>query len=482
MTMELDFPRRRIFNTTFSTPANATGASKPVYQIVTSRTWAFFPDKTTIMRYSDGESQNWCVVAEIIWNWPSQDRSYVHYVPWTWRGILETYTWRSYGFEPTLYDAKGNIAVTYKRDPAGLRPPNSPSPLGHLKFSPEIAQNPSVMDAMFTSFFIFKTCRDVSFPWQKKSMNPHDQQPPKQMHAVLQPVEEQKPVQEQTKQEGEPTKDGEEKKEEEKRPESGQHQDQARVDKNQTFTVSEISYHQICAIYLPEIDSASMPIWQFTVLFKRVQGSIATLHLTTTSPNHHITISDIQKKSENTFILLYTNGAWHMRTHLVLTYNHSMPVFRKSPSSKQSINILPYLRSASSKLSLSALSSTSSIGALFTSSSPSTSGSSRSLFKSGTRGKDKENTSPTPSPSSKDKSKKGKKKSGGSAYPEISAPQLTPDSLEAVKARFTLIPLAKSEPCVEDETDVVIVSEVDYYDMPISISVPQIKRKASRAV
>ncbi|KAL5535000.1 hypothetical protein ACEPAF_3091 [Sanghuangporus sanghuang] len=149
-----------------------------------------------------------------------------------------------------------------------------------------------------------------------------------------------------------------------------------------------------------------------------------------------------------------------------------MPAFHKT-TSKQSI--LPYIRSASSKLSLCALSSTSSISALF-SSSASMSGSSKSIFMSGIRGimnaqQDKENTLPSESPSNstllkKAKSRKDRSKKG-SAYPEISAPQMTSESLEAVRAKFTLVPLKKTDPR-EEEMDMVVVSQVDYQDMPAS--------------
>lgn len=67
-----------------------------------------------------------------------------------------------------LYDPQGRKVVTYKRDPCGLRKPNTPFPEGHLSITEDIARNLSALDAVLTSFFIFKTCRDVNFPWKKK--------------------------------------------------------------------------------------------------------------------------------------------------------------------------------------------------------------------------------------------------------------------------------------------------------------------------
>ncbi|PAV21669.1 hypothetical protein PNOK_0162600 [Pyrrhoderma noxium] len=182
-----------------------------------------------------------------------------------------------------------------------------------------------------------------------------------------------------------------------------------------------------------------------------------------------------------------------------------MPAFRKSPSTKS--NFIPYLMSASSKLNLSALSSTSSLSALF-SSSTSASGSSRSIFKSsGTRGvvnpkgsgvdkgtatdssKEKENSTPTSAPRSgipkslstglKPRTRMTmmkKKKKGSGACIEISGPTLTPDSLEHVHSRFTLVPLSKlngSESRISEESygeeeddDIVVVEESEYREVP----------------
>lgn len=78
--MELDFSHRRIFNTTFFTK-DATGASKPVYRISTTRHWTFFPDKTTIeyVGADSNQPEGSRIAAEIIWNWPSMDHTYVHF-------------------------------------------------------------------------------------------------------------------------------------------------------------------------------------------------------------------------------------------------------------------------------------------------------------------------------------------------------------------------------------------------------------------
>ncbi|KAH8111461.1 hypothetical protein DFH11DRAFT_608019 [Phellopilus nigrolimitatus] len=128
----------------------------------------------------------------------------------------------------------------------------------------------------------------------------------------------------------------------------------------------------------------------------------------------------------------------------------SMPAFRKSRSSKN--NLLPYLKSASSKLSMSPFSSTSSLTAFFSSSPSSTS--SKSVFMSGISriisGKEKENDSPTTA-RSKAAGSPGDKARKPGMYPEISAPQLSPEALEAVRARFTLVPIANVEADVEAE-------------------------------
>ncbi|THH10587.1 hypothetical protein EW145_g1233 [Phellinidium pouzarii] len=106
-----------------------------------------------------------------------------------------------------------------------------------------------------------------------------------------------------------------------------------------------------------------------------------------------------------------------------------MSGFPKSYSSRRAF--LPYLKSASSKLNISALGSTSSLSAFFSSTNI------RGIIS----GREKENALPTrPKAKSTTPSDKSKKQS---AYPEISAPQLSPEGLAAVKARFTLIPLAK---------------------------------------
>lgn len=137
-------------------------------------------------------------------------------------------------------------------------------------------------------------------------------------------------------------------------------------------------------------------------------------------------------------------------------FSHIMPTqpsMRKSSSSKRSF--LPYLRSASSRLNISALGSTSSIAALFTSAAaqdhrdPCGSGSSPSkqgIFASGifgaVSGKDKENEHAGSNIGKR--SGKAMEKGKRHAYPEISAPTLTDEALEAVKARFTLIPINRS--------------------------------------
>ena len=83
--MELDFPHRRIFNTTFVTPG--PGASKPVYRISTSRSWLLFPDKTTIEFVASDDPKDHRIVAQIIWKFLSPDRSHVHF-----GGHLYTFT------------------------------------------------------------------------------------------------------------------------------------------------------------------------------------------------------------------------------------------------------------------------------------------------------------------------------------------------------------------------------------------------------
>ncbi|KAL5495801.1 hypothetical protein ACEPAI_1265 [Sanghuangporus weigelae] len=185
--MELDFPRRRIFNATFITPG--PGVSKPVYRISTTRDWKFFPHKTTIEFVASDDLEDHRTVAQIIWNWLSQDRSYVHFGGHL-RALSEflgygegfmntdsqitfenqTYTWRTYAFEPQLYDSAGRQVVTYKRDPFGLFKPNSISPAGHLRISESIAVNPMARDAVFTSFFIFMVSRNLHLHWKKRQV------------------------------------------------------------------------------------------------------------------------------------------------------------------------------------------------------------------------------------------------------------------------------------------------------------------------
>ncbi|KAL5518446.1 hypothetical protein ACEPAH_128 [Sanghuangporus vaninii] len=182
--MELDFPRRRIFNTTFTTPG--PGATKPVYRISTIRDWKFFPHKTTVEFVASDDLKDHRIIAQIIWNLPSQDRSYVHFGGHLYalseflgcgEGFLntdsqitfenQTYTWRTNAFEPQLYDSAGRQVVTYKRDPVGLFKPNSISPAGHLRIGESIAVNPMARDAVFTSFFIFMVSRNLHLPWKK---------------------------------------------------------------------------------------------------------------------------------------------------------------------------------------------------------------------------------------------------------------------------------------------------------------------------
>ncbi|KAL5534999.1 hypothetical protein ACEPAF_3090 [Sanghuangporus sanghuang] len=205
--MELDFPRRRIFNATFITPG--PGASKPVYRISTTRDWKFFPHKTTIEFVASDDPQDHKVIAQIIWNWPSQDRSYVHFGGHLYAlseflgcgvGFLntdsqitfehETYTWRTYAFEPQLYDSSGRQVVTYKRDPVGLFKPNSISPAGHLRISESIAVNPMARDATFASFFIFMVSRNLHLPWKKHQVTDVSES---KTEAVATSVGEQKP-------------------------------------------------------------------------------------------------------------------------------------------------------------------------------------------------------------------------------------------------------------------------------------------------
>lgn len=134
---------------------------------------------------------------------------------------------------------------------------------------------------------------------------------------------------------------------------------------------------------------------------------------------------------------------------------------RKSASSRR--NILPYLKSASSKLNISALSSTGSITALFTSATQDRrdqngagpSPSKQSIFTNGIRGlvggRDKENENA--SPSAGRRTGKSGDKGRKHAYPEISAPTLTDEALAAVKARFTLIPINGGQPSAVDESE-----------------------------
>lgn len=136
-----------------------------------------------------------------------------------------------------------------------------------------------------------------------------------------------------------------------------------------------------------------------------------------------------------------------------------MPQLSKSRSSRH--NLLPYLRSASSKISLTAINSTSSLAALFSSSSNNGSTRSLALFGggSGTGGRQysdgdsgKENESPcksgkstlrkTPRSKSKGSLMSGKKAGDGTATMSmISGPTLTPESLNIVRTRFTLVPI-----------------------------------------
>ena len=94
---------------------------------------------------------------------------------------------------------------------------------------------------------------------------------------------------------------------------------------------------------------------------------------------------------------------------------------------------------------------------------------------------EKENAIPSQSASNstiykKTKSRKDKSKKGsGSAYPEISAPQMTAESLEAVRTKYTLVPLRKADPCEED-MDMVVVSQVDYQDVMVPAAQPKGRR------
>ena len=74
------------------------------------------------------------------------------------------YFWRTHKFEPQCYDANDNQVVTYTRKLFDEHPRRQ----GHLAFSEEIASNPDKLDAILLSFWIFKVCRDVHFPWKRK--------------------------------------------------------------------------------------------------------------------------------------------------------------------------------------------------------------------------------------------------------------------------------------------------------------------------
>lgn len=79
--MELSFLRKRLLNTTFDAPVpNGTGPAQPMYAIKTTRgPFPFLsPSKTVIEYVGDGDAEKRHIAATIIWNWPSQARSYIH--------------------------------------------------------------------------------------------------------------------------------------------------------------------------------------------------------------------------------------------------------------------------------------------------------------------------------------------------------------------------------------------------------------------
>ncbi|PAV21674.1 hypothetical protein PNOK_0163100 [Pyrrhoderma noxium] len=170
--MELTFNRCKIAATTFT--SSSTGA--PIYRTTTTRRGLIFPEKTTIEYIGSQDTEKHRVVAEIIWRWPSQKRSYVHIGGNLYSldeflmlgpGFANTdaylklkdeiMLWRpSAPFEPQLQDSQGRVVAQYKRK-------------GHFRICEALSNDWIVRDTIFTSFFIYKTCRDIWLPWKKYS-------------------------------------------------------------------------------------------------------------------------------------------------------------------------------------------------------------------------------------------------------------------------------------------------------------------------
>ena len=84
--MELTFLRgtSRLFNGTFDKPAGPlddnlieTSAPKPMYRVFTTYRCIWQPVKTTITFIGSDNPEEHREVAQILWHWPSQSRSYV---------------------------------------------------------------------------------------------------------------------------------------------------------------------------------------------------------------------------------------------------------------------------------------------------------------------------------------------------------------------------------------------------------------------
>ena len=59
-------------------PCTSSSTGAPIYRTTTTRRGLIFPEKTTIEYIGSQDTEKHRVVAEIIWRWPSQKRSYVH--------------------------------------------------------------------------------------------------------------------------------------------------------------------------------------------------------------------------------------------------------------------------------------------------------------------------------------------------------------------------------------------------------------------
>lgn len=98
----------------------------------------------------------------------------------------EVYVWRSVDFVPQvciysyirllhiadtalrqLYDSRGQCVISYKREPMSIDL-RSAGPRAFVSIAPEIANDPVLRDIAVASLFLFKFCREVAMPWQKK--------------------------------------------------------------------------------------------------------------------------------------------------------------------------------------------------------------------------------------------------------------------------------------------------------------------------